>query len=62
MSLKRPLHLFIVGFFDADWGSDPDDLRRMTKYCIFLGCNVVASSSRNNILSHVLALNLNIKG
>lgn len=30
MSLKRPSHLSLDGFFDADWAIDHDYLRSMT--------------------------------
>lgn len=46
MTNKRPLHLSLVGFFNANWGSDPNDRRNMTGYCIFLVCNVAVWSSK----------------
>lgn len=52
MTLKRPPHLSLDGFFDADWASDRDDLRSMIGYSIFLGCNAVAwSSKKQHIVS-----------
>lgn len=46
MTFKRSSHLYLVGFSDADWGSDPDDRRSMNWYCNFLCCNAVACSPK----------------
>jgi len=34
-------HLDIVGYFDADWASDPIDHRSTTGYCTFVGDNLI---------------------
>lgn len=46
MTLKRSIHLSLVDLSDADWGRDQDDRRSVTGYCIFLGSNAVAWSSK----------------
>lgn len=46
MVLRRSVLLSLVGFSDADWGSDSDDCRSITGYCIFLGANAIAWSSK----------------
>lgn len=49
MTIKRPLHLIIVGFPDGDWGSDPDDQQSITGYCIMMWLGL----RRNNMrVSH----------
>lgn len=46
MTLRRSSHLSLIGFSDADWVSDSDDLRSMIGYCIFVADNAVAWSSK----------------
>jgi len=35
----------ILAFSDAEWGSDMDDRKSTTRYCVYLGSNLVAWSS-----------------
>lgn len=52
MTIRWPLHLSLIGFSDAHWGSDPDDCSDMTNYCIFPGCSAIAwSSKKQHIVS-----------
>jgi len=40
----------ILVFIDADWGSDMDDRKSTTGYCVYLGSNLVAWSSHKQRL------------
>ena len=41
----KPLETMnLVGFCDADWGSDVDDRRSTSRHCVFLGKNLVSWS------------------
>ena len=46
LQFKKSEHLDLVAYTDADWASDPDDRRSISGYCVFLGDNLVAWSSR----------------
>lgn len=46
LTLRRSSRLSLISFSDADWGNDTDGLRSMTGFCIFLGENAVAWSSK----------------
>jgi len=35
----------ILAFSDADWGSDVDDRKSTTGYCVYLGANIITWSS-----------------
>ena len=39
-------HLNIVGYSDADWASSPYDKQSTTRYCTFVGGNLVAWKSK----------------
>jgi histone deacetylase 1/2 len=36
----------LLGFCDADWGSDPNDRKSTTGYCVYYGSNIIFWSSR----------------
>ncbi|KAL6336283.1 hypothetical protein AAG906_014452 [Vitis piasezkii] len=44
--LKKAVELSLVGFSDADWGSNPDDRRSVSGHCVFFGNNIVSWHSR----------------
>ena len=44
--LRASSHLNVIGYCDADWGSDPDDRRSTNGYCVFLGSHIVSWSSK----------------
>ena len=35
--LRSSSHLNVTGYYDADWGLDPDVRRWTSSYCVFLG-------------------------
>lgn len=37
LTLTRSAALHLTAFCDVDWGSDPDDRKSTTGYCVFLG-------------------------
>lgn len=43
-------HFSLVAFSDADWGSDPDDRRSTSGFCIYFGENLVSWSSKKQVL------------
>lgn len=52
ITLRRSPHLALIGLSDVDWGSDLDDRRSMSRFPVFLGCNVIAwSSKKQHIVS-----------
>ncbi|KAH9764120.1 retrovirus-related pol polyprotein from transposon RE1 [Citrus sinensis] len=46
LSFKKSEHLDLIAYTDADWATDPDDRRSISGYCVYLGDNLVAWSSR----------------
>nr|CAN78706.1 hypothetical protein VITISV_028658 [Vitis vinifera] len=44
--LKPSETMNLVGFYDADWGSDVDDRRSTSGHCVFLGKSLVSWSSK----------------
>ncbi|KAH9716509.1 retrovirus-related pol polyprotein from transposon RE1 [Citrus sinensis] len=47
LRFKKSEHLDLIAYTDADWATDPDDRRSISGYCVYLGDNLVAWSSRN---------------
>ena len=51
--LKKVVELSLVGFSDADWGSDPDDRQSVSGHCVFFGNNIVSwHSKKQQTVSH----------
>lgn len=50
LNIKPTQHLNFMGFCDSDWGSDPDDRKSTTGYCVYLGSNLVSWSSRKQVV------------
>ena len=46
LKFQKSEHLDLIAYTDADWGRDLDDRRSISGYCVFLGDNLVAWSSR----------------
>ncbi|KAH9671758.1 retrovirus-related pol polyprotein from transposon RE1 [Citrus sinensis] len=46
LSFRKSEHLDLIAYTDADWATDPDDRRSISGYCVYLGDNLVAWSSR----------------
>ena len=46
LHLKASNKLVLHGFADSDWASNPDNRRSTSGYCVFLGPNLIAWSSK----------------
>ncbi|KAG8471832.1 hypothetical protein CXB51_036626 [Gossypium anomalum] len=46
LHFTRAVNLDLVGYSDANWGTDVDDRRSTTGFCVFLGGNPVAWGSK----------------
>ena len=52
LHLTKSTHLNLTAFCDADWGSDPDDRKSTSGFCVYLGANVVSwASKKQHIVS-----------
>ncbi|KAA0046194.1 putative mitochondrial protein [Cucumis melo var. makuwa] len=50
--LQCSTNLSIVGFVDADWASDPDDMKSTSGYCVYFGNTLVSwGSKKQSIIS-----------
>nr|KYP46801.1 Copia protein [Cajanus cajan] len=46
LHFKRPTHLTLQAFSDSDWGSDLDDRKSTTGFCVYLGGNLISWCSK----------------
>ncbi|KAH9760863.1 hypothetical protein KPL70_000309 [Citrus sinensis] len=46
LTFKKSDSFDLVAYSDADWGSDPDDRRSTSGYCVFLSDNLISWSSK----------------
>ena len=46
MTFKKSDSFDLIAYSDADWGSDPDDRRSTSGYCVFLSDNLISWSSK----------------
>ncbi|XP_061371039.1 uncharacterized mitochondrial protein AtMg00810-like [Gastrolobium bilobum] len=46
LQFSPSIHSHLVAYCDSDWGSDPDDRRSTSGYCIYLGGNLISRSSK----------------
>ncbi|KAH9718448.1 hypothetical protein KPL71_022235 [Citrus sinensis] len=46
LRIKKSEYFDLTAYTNADWASDPDDRRSINGYCVYLGNNLVAWSSR----------------
>ena len=46
LKFKKSKYFDLVAYTDADWANDLDDRRSINAYCVFLGGNLIAWSSR----------------
>jgi hypothetical protein len=49
----------VAGYSDADWAGNADDRKSTSGVCFYVGTNLVAWMSRNNLLFHSQLLRLN---
>lgn len=42
LHFTKAVNLDLVGYSDANWGTDVDDRRSITGFCVFLGGNPIA--------------------
>ena len=46
LTFKKSDSFDLIAYSDADWGSDPDDRRSTSGYYVYLGDNLISSSSK----------------
>ncbi|XP_062118816.1 uncharacterized mitochondrial protein AtMg00810-like [Humulus lupulus] len=46
LHMGRSKELGLTGFYDVDWASNPDDRRSTSRFCVYLGSNLVSWSSK----------------
>lgn len=59
LDMQRSSILNVVGFCDADWASDPDDIT--LGFCIYLGSNLVSWHSKKQHTVSISNKELNTK-
>ncbi|KAL3634153.1 hypothetical protein CASFOL_021207 [Castilleja foliolosa] len=46
LNFVKPKNINVTGFSDSDWAADLDDRRSTTGYCVYVGGNLIAWSSK----------------
>ena len=46
LHIQKASDLTIIGYTDSDWGSDPDDRKSTSGFCVYHGPNLISWSSK----------------